>query len=310
MNRMTTFGEVQEIVRKKALNLYDELIPVKEIEFDNLKSVNLSGKTYKMRTSAQRLFSNRLCIPFTYLEKCDADLQAENLNYWLEQERNDSLLIRFEGNEVRAVFTTRYIRFDNSQIMSRLYDYGIPMDTPVEFQMDNDLMMLNIPDEKSRFQLPGKDVFHPGFSIVNSEVGISALQISIYVMRLVCTNGLISQVAEGSNFRHVSTRILEEFPNILNRTAAEIGKQKRRWEISQESIVNDPESTIRTFNNQFQLSEIEKESVFWGYHHEPGNRMFDVINSYTKGSQMNGLSTDSAFTLQKVGGNILELCVN
>jgi hypothetical protein len=307
MNRLTTFEEVQDVVHEKAKDQYDLFVPVEQLEFSDLNEMYIGQQKHALKPSAQKLIANRLGIPLSYLEKCESGLQSENLNYWLGQERNDKLLFRFDGHQVRAIFTPRYVPVDHTDVVSQLKDYGIKDDTKVEFQMDDDLMMLNIPDEKNRFQLPGRDLFHPGFSIGNSEVGMSSLQISVYVMRLICTNGLISSVAEGSNYRHVSSRILEEFPQILNRTSSEISKQKRRWEISQESVVDDPEATIRTFNSQFQLSEPEREAVTWGYNQEPGNRMFDVINSYTKASQFPQLNTESSYRLQKVGGNILSM---
>ena len=42
-----------------------------------------------------------------------------------------------------------------------------------------------------------------------------------------------------------------------------------------------PESTITSFNRQFQLGEQEQEAVAWGWLWEPGNSMFHILNAYT-----------------------------
>jgi hypothetical protein len=47
----------------------------------------VAGKQVEVAPTAQRLLSNRLRVPYSYLSRCPAELQARNLNYWIEQER-------------------------------------------------------------------------------------------------------------------------------------------------------------------------------------------------------------------------------
>jgi hypothetical protein len=56
------------------------------MEFDSLTRMWVSGKRVDVLPSAQRLLANRLRVPFSYLNRCPADLQAQNLNFWIEQE--------------------------------------------------------------------------------------------------------------------------------------------------------------------------------------------------------------------------------
>ena len=49
-----------------------------------------------------------------------------------------------------------------------------------------------------------------------------------------------------------------------------------------ESPVDDPESTLASFNRQFGLNVQEKESVEWAWPKEMGNDIFDVVNTYTR----------------------------
>ena len=67
----------------------------------------------------------------------------------------------------------------------------------------------------------------------------------------------------------------------------------------------NPESTIETFNRQFQLGKIEKEAVEWAWPLEAGDTMFNVVNTYTRAAQFEGLTAEASHRLQRVGGNIL-----
>jgi len=259
-----------------------------------------------VRTVAQRSISNRLGIPYQYLKKCPDDLQAWNLNHWIEKEKNDQLFFRFDGDDVRAIFTTKYVPVDNFEALYRLDSLGYKPETPVQCSLDSEFMSLAIPDGARSFDIDG-DKFTPGISISNSEVGLASLSISAFVLRLICTNGLISKTQESSSYRHVSTKILEEFPDVLERVSLELGNKKDLFKLSMGSPVDNPEGTMISFNRQFQLNKNEQDAVDWGYYQDVGETMFHIINAYTKGAQYKDLSAESSFKLQKTGGNILAM---
>ncbi|MCK5679203.1 DUF932 domain-containing protein, partial [bacterium] len=241
---MTTLGKVHDRVLAMAENHHDVFVPVSDISFDGLESVNISGERFQMRNTAQRGISYRLGVPFSYLRKCPEDVQAYNLNHWIEKEKNDELFFRFDGEEVRAVFTPRYVPMDNVAVMERLDNLGFKHDAKVQCQVDDEFMMLNIPDAGGEFTLVGKDKMRPGISIGNSEVGISSLSIAAFILRLVCTNGLISKTDMSSSYRHVSSTVLDKFPEVMAQLSGELVNQKRQLQFSLESRVHNPESTM------------------------------------------------------------------
>jgi len=79
------------------------------------------------------------------------------------------------------------------------------------------------------------------------------------------------------------------------------------FRLSMDSPVDNPESTIESFNRQFAINEREREAVDWGWSFDPGSMLFNIINCYTKASQHEGLSAESSFKLQRTGGNILAM---
>ena len=304
MQKLTTLEKVSNRIDALSSNCFDQKIDVPDISFDNLNTVKIAGEPHPLKPIAQRSISNRLGIPYPYLKRCPEDIQATNLNHWITKEKNDQLLFRFDGQEVRAVFTPKYIPVDNFEVVERLDSLGYGPETEVQCQLDAEFMSLSIPDGHKAFEING-DRFTPGLAIGNSEVGLASLSISAFCLRLVCQNGLISKTDVSASYRHVSTKVLTEFPQILDKVSYELGSQRAQFQVSMESPVDDPLSTMKSFNRQFGLNNDEKEALAWAWPYEIGNTMFNVVNAYTRAAQMEGLPAESSHRLQKVGGNVL-----
>lgn len=304
MQKLTTLGKVSDRVDEMSAACYDMNIDVPDISFDNLDVVRIAGEPHPVRPVAQRSLSNRLGIPFPYLRRCPPDVQALNLNHWITKEKNDQLMFRYDGDAVRAVFTTKYVPVDNFEVIERLDSLGYEPETEVQCHLDPEFMSLSIPDGNKAFEING-DRFTPGLSVGNSEVGLASLSISAFCLRLVCQNGMISKTAVSASYRHISTKILSEFPQVLDKVSYELGNQRSQFKLSMESPVDDPQSTLTSFNRQFGLNGPEKDAVEWAWPHEMGYTMFHIIQTYTRSAQFPELSAESSHKLQRVGGNIL-----
>jgi hypothetical protein len=306
MKSMTTFGQVWNEVNELSKHCTDRLISTPEIAFDNLKTVRIAGAPHLLRPKAQSLMANRLGIPLQYLQRCPAEVQAYNLNHWITREPNPELFFRFDGSDVRAIFTPRYQPMDNLEVLERLDRLGYKADTRVQCCLDAEFMALSIPDAAKTFDLQG-DRITPGLSICNSEVGLSSLRIAAFYLRLVCTNGLVAKTQVAVAYRHVSRKILDDFPQVFAQVAQQQLRQQGQFQLSVESKVDDPLATMHNFNRQFQLMEKEQEAVEWGWHFEPGGTMFAIVNAYTRAAMFNGLTAASSYRLQSVGGQILNM---
>jgi hypothetical protein len=304
MSQMTTLAKVHERVERMSQNHVDQFIGVKDISFDDLKTIRIGDNAHILRPVAQQSIANRLGIPIQYLRRCPEDIQALNMNHWIRKETHEELFFRFDGNDVRAVFTPRYIPTDNREVLQKLDGIGYDPDTKVQCSLDDEFMSLSIPDGKQTFQVNGEKMT-PGISVSNSEVGLASLSIAAFMLRLICANGMISKTEVSASYRHVSTKILSELPGVFINVSQELGRQKEQVRLSLESKVDNPESTINSFNNQFQLNKTEKEAVGWALPLEYGYTMFHVVNVYTKAAHFEELPAESSFRLQKVGGMIL-----
>jgi hypothetical protein len=304
MKNLTTLTKVHDRVDALSQYCFDKLIDVSDISFDSLETMKIGDEPHNLRTIAQRSIAWRLGIPFNYLDKCPTELQAIQMNHWIEHEKNDQLFIRFDGQDVRAIFTPRYKPVDNFEILTRLDDMGYGPDTQVQCHLDGEFMLLSIPDGKQTFQVNG-DKMTLGISVSNSEVGLASLSVSAFFLRLVCTNGMVAKTEISASYRHVSTKILNELPQVFEKVSYELGRQRDQFRLSLKSPVEDPLQTIDRFNKQFQLKEPEREAVAWAWPKEAGDTMFHVVNTYTRAAAMEGLAAESSYRLQRIGGEVL-----
>ena len=304
MSETTTLLQVMERVENMSRNHRDMNIKTKDISFDNFDIIRIGSETHPLKSIAQQSIANRLGIPVQYLKKCPDDIQAVNLNHWIRYEKNEELFFRFDGNRVRALFTPRYVPTDNMEVLRKLESMNYSLDTRIQINLDDEFMSLSIPDGRQTFTIY-KERITPGISVSNSEVGLASLSIAAFLLRLICTNGMISKTQVSASYRHISAKILSSLPGVLKNVSEELISQKERVKLSLESRVENPESTINSFNNQFMLNKIEKEAVTWALPMEYGFTMFNVVNVYTKAAQYKALPAESSFRLEKVGGSIL-----
>lgn len=307
MNHITTLAEVSERVQKMSENYYDEMIPVKDVSFHNLSSIQIGDQSHPLQNIAARQISTRLGVPYSYLERCDPDLQANNLNKWLPKERNKDLFVRFEANTVRAIFTPRYVPLDNVEVLQQVNESYQP-NTDVQCHLDDGLMLLNIPDVTRDFEIGKRDRHLPGISISNSEVGLASFSLAAFILRLVCTNGMVLGEKVGTNsFRHVSSKALDDFPALLSNAQRNLVNSQEYLTLSLNSPIEDPQATLESFGKQFQLIEMEREAITWAWPYEQGDNMFNIVQTFTKAAQYPSLPAESAFKLQKTGGRILSM---
>jgi len=309
MRKTDTLENVIGQVHEMSANNYDEIIPIRDIRVENLERMEIAGQFFGVLPSAQRLLANRLRVPFSYLNRCPADLQRDNLQYWLEQERRnrEALFCRFTGNHLRALFTERFVPLDHMEVLTKMLEYGFDPATEVHLSLDDEIMVLKVPEYDRLFRLSENDKIVPGISIANSEVGILALSIEAFYYRLVCSNGMISETSVDARYKHISRKVMDEFPLVLEGVISQSRHGQDRFRISMQTSVDNPESTIATFARQFQLSQKETEVVQQAFYQEVGGTMFHIIQAFTRGAQDISLSASDSYRMEKAGGAILAM---
>lgn len=288
----------------------DEVIPVSDITFESLNTARICGQEVAVLPSAQRLVANRLRIPITYLERCPVDLQAHNLNHWIDEEAKgrETLFCRFSAKGLRAVFTDRYTAIDNIEVLYAMLENGVAPGQEVQFTLDESLMLVKVPHYDAMFSVAPRDRIVPGVSLGNSEVGTLAFCLEAYFYRLVCSNGLIAKTATGmSRFKHISRKAIEAFPEVLGQVVSDSQGGKGRFMVSLQTPVVNPQESFARLNTQFRITKKQAEAVERAWPLEEGGSMFNVINAYTRAAQDSVLDAEESLHLERVGGQILSM---
>ncbi|MFH2001962.1 MAG: DUF932 domain-containing protein [Planctomycetota bacterium] len=307
MRTTTTLESVINTVHEQSAGHYDESVPVRDMRFASLERMDIAGQSFGVLPSAQRLLSNRLKVPYSYLSRCPQELQAENLNYWIEREARNrqSFFCRFDGQALRAVFTERYTAIDHMEVLTKMLEYGFDPASEIQLSLDASMMLLKVPEYARAFHLAEKDKIVPGIAIGNSEVGILSLSIEAFYYRLVCTNGMIAETAVDARYKHISRKVMDEFPMILEGVVSQSRHGQGRFMISTQTPVSNPERTIETFARQFQITQDETAIIKQAFYLEQGATMFHVIQAFTRAAQDRSLSASDSYRLERTGGAIL-----
>ena len=311
MKATTTLGNLVEQVETMSAGNFDETVSLNEIEFGSLNEMWIGGVGVEVLPQAQRLLANRLRTPFSYLDRCPAELQAQNLNYWLEQERKDrnTFFCRFNGErQVRAVFTDRYTAIDNREILSKMIELRFGPEQEVQYMLDDGMMVVKVPEYGRSFEVALKDAVVPGISIGNSEIGFLSFCIECFFLRCICTNGMVVPVSVGqSRFKHISRKAFEALPETIRQVAESSNRQQAQMVISVNTPVHNPIQTIEGFNKRFGLTLAEGEMVKASFEQELGQTMWNVIQAYTGSARAPELTVEAAYRLERAGGQILAL---
>jgi hypothetical protein len=150
---------------------------------------------YPLTEWAHGQLADKLGIPRRYYERMmDSEkfqLLAENVNAWLrEKERR---LIRILDGRIRAVLSDRYRVMDNYDLVFLALDEFKKRETVEVYRVDltETMLYLKAIDRTLTASIRDGDIVCGGLIIRNSEVGASALRVEPFILRKVCSNGLI-----------------------------------------------------------------------------------------------------------------------
>ena len=203
MNPGMPLSEFAQTVMRHASGKEDLIVPARAISFeqdDNLIRLNVpgqdAGRSFSFGRTALDQTAEYLDIPGKFSSRLLTqvpDLLVHNLNVLMARKGDDRRMVRtLEGN-ARALLSDGFKRIDNEITFDGLY--------PVIRRMGAEIRSANVSDDYMNFQvifprIEGEirrgDVLQYGVAVRNSEIGKGALSLSPFLLRLVCTNGMIS----------------------------------------------------------------------------------------------------------------------
>ena len=293
-------------------------------------------QVYDVNDVALNQITTKVGISKKYADKMldgHKSLFNDNVNYWFENTPKPQM-IRTLDNQVRAVLSDKYKRVDNDMIAEQVL--------PILLDKEYDIKSCAITDTKMyiKASLPSLqrevnkgDVVESGVIISNSEVGHGAVNVSPFIHRLVCMNGMVVNTSK-LNSRHLtsSQSTIDGVWSILSDEAKELDSQallakvrdvvastsdEMRFEEQVQMMSNAsqikikrPKKVIELLENKFDLTKNEGESILENLINrddkQPMSNLWSVVNSITAlGNTMDDY--DRGTKMQEIGGRLLTM---
>lgn len=173
------------------------------------KVLQAGGDAYPTTETCRRQLAERLGIPVKYFDRMGAEAPAlldENANHWLKADGDRRRMVRTLDGSARAVLSDRYQRIDNADVativLPALVDAGAEV---VSTQITESRLYIKAVTHRIQREVVVGDVVEAGVMISNSEIGMGAVVVEPFALRLRCKNGM--KTPDGRYSRHhVGTR--------------------------------------------------------------------------------------------------------
>jgi len=245
-------------------------------------------------------------------------------------------MVRTRNNAIRAILSDRYRRRDNYDLIQHILPVLEELEGeifPVSASVTDAKLYLKIVYPDVQREIKKGDVVRAGFVISNSEVGEGQTEISGFVERMVCSNGMIlPQWSMGR--RHIGRRITgdggdDNFEIFSDETKAaddhafflairdavravgedtnEFDKAVKRMQGSaQLEIEADPIEAVKELAKTYDFSIREEESILSHFLRCNDNTQWGLINAVTRAAA-DVESYDRATELEVLGGRMLDM---
>jgi Domain of unknown function (DUF932) len=156
---------------------------------------NNGGEIMPATSYAHGQMASRLSIPKVYYDKMlkqSPDLLSANVNHWLE-ERKETSLIRTLRGQMRAFLSNRYRIVDNHEILAMVLPEIAEMGDGMwiaSCNVTDEKMYLKVVNTNIEAAISVGDPVQAGFVLSNGELGNGSISVEPFIYRLVCTNGL------------------------------------------------------------------------------------------------------------------------
>jgi hypothetical protein len=289
-----------------------------------------------VNSHAHTQVATKLDIPGRYygrMRKEAPDLLDQNVRHWF-REAPERRLFRTLDGRLRAFLSDRYKRRDNFDLIEALWpDLRQMMERDgLEFHVasltDTNMYLRMVNPTVTRAIKVG-DVVQSGVEIKNSEVGHGQLEVSPFVWRLVCLNGMVMPKAIAT--RHVGRRITEDDLNLQLYSQETLAADDAAYflkvrdvvratmtqarfdqivqpmvEAAESTPVFSPPATVEHLATTFDLTKPEQESVLRNLTLGGDLTRWGMANAITAAAKTSA-TFDRLVDLERAGGSLLQM---
>lgn len=295
----------------------DIIVELKDLKIKEDLSLAIGGTDLQLTEWSSSQLCTTLGVPKTYISKCIAhgapELAIKNLNYWLKEQQDKTMQFRLYDNYIRGIVSPKFAKFDAADAFDVIGN-SVDMDQV-------DLVNNIITPERLHMRYVYKEPFlydevnsplFTGIQISNSDVGLSCYNVSFFIYRQICTNGLKGVLDSNQvvNKKHIGTidKIL-----LGAQTKAFLDFAKDNEAIVKQTIENAAQQnlsaeqvTLDLKKKAFNLKLTDKEIVDI-VDYQPITTKWDLVNNVTHIAKARGL--DRRLELETFAGSLLKAAI-
>lgn len=319
---------VKELERQKesSKDIIADSRTLKAISNEELR-IEIEGYgSYPLTEWAHLQLSEKLGIPKKYYDRMrnegKIELLAENINAWIKEK--EKRLIRILDGRIRAVLSDRYRIMDNYDLVFLALEEFKRKETVEIYRIDltETMLYLKATDRTLTEEIREGDIIHGGLIIRNSEVGASSFRVEPFLLRKICSNGLIGKhslkrihlgrqtAEEGEIEWSDETKRLEDkafwakVRDIIRNTfdrkifLSWIKKMKEAVEIE----IEKPKEAIDNVVKYAGLTEEQKNILLMHFTEKTKYGLVNAVASLARDTK----DVDERIRLEEIGGKLLE----
>jgi hypothetical protein len=334
--------ELAQEIERQATAKRDFVADTRQLSMEpDGRTLTLDGQgSFVTRDLALQQIATHTGVPVPYVRRMQAeapDLLAANVNRWL-QDKPAPRMVRTLDNEIRAFLSNRYARIDNLEVAETVLPVlqevgartgGMEL---VSCEITENRLYLKALFPKVQGVVTSRqvgDIVQAGVLISNSEVGLGAVSVKAFSMRLVCLNGMTRD--GGGNWKHVGRRITQEdeiyelltdeakqaddralLLKVRDTVAATVDQSRfdkwlaRMSDAATQTVEGDVPAAIETLGKTAGLRQDEQSSVLRHLIEGGDLSRWGVANAVTRAAN-DVESYDRATELEGLGGKIIDL---
>lgn len=316
-----TFEQLERMVMEDDQGKWDREVPVRSIHMEYDGSLKVQGQEYKLSPCASSQLFSKLSIPVAYARRCPTELLATHVNHWLDEQEDNTWLVRGKEDRVRAFLSTSYSVLDNHQLLKTLRramggeDFRISSGSVGdEYGFHARLVIPGTSLDLGRLKTGERDQIFGGIHISNSEIGRSSASSEMLIWRLICTNGMLG-ITPGTGHRqaHRGNGVMESFREKLEfsfQTApTETRLRMEGLEKSMGELTTRGEEIVQYYARENGLSKPVIDEISKQLHAQRRSvgeefSKYDLVNAFTAGARI--VKGDHRYEVEVLAGRLLE----
>jgi len=228
-------------------------------------------------------------------------------------ELDQPMLLRGYRNLLRGVVSDRYVPLDDALVVAAVRDALVGREVRVHnyrVGLNGLELRLVFEDESLPLRRTGRvgDVVSPGLYLRNSEVGLGCLVLECFILRLVCTNGLVAP-RDGTfhRWRHVAVnpeQVVADIHQAVGRVAGEVAETVGLLDqAADRGVRGGARQALRALAHRESLSRNLTKALLHAYDEDTHDSLFGVVNAVTAAAR--NLPAVLRTRLELLGGSLL-----